>query len=40
MKKEFEKSVTAPAGNQGHGLDQSEFDKKQKLILMMDLKQQ
>ena len=28
MKKEFEKSVTAPAGNQGHGLDQSEFDKK------------
>ena len=27
MKKEFEKSVTAPAGNQGHGLDQSEFDK-------------
>ncbi|AMW23305.1 aconitate hydratase [Staphylococcus haemolyticus] len=28
MKKEFEKSVTAPAGNQGHGLDKSEFDKK------------
>ncbi|MDQ7176980.1 aconitase family protein, partial [Staphylococcus chromogenes] len=28
MKKEFEKSVTAPAGNQGHGLDASEFDKK------------
>ncbi|HEC2145138.1 TPA: aconitate hydratase AcnA [Staphylococcus delphini] len=27
MKKEFEKSVTAPAGNQGHGLDKSEFDK-------------
>ena len=27
MKKEFEKSVTAPAGNQGHGLDQREFDK-------------
>lgn len=28
MKTEFEKSVTAPAGNQGHGLDKSEFDKK------------
>ena len=28
MKTEFEKSVTAPAGNQGHGLDESEFDKK------------
>ncbi|MGV3243887.1 aconitate hydratase AcnA [Staphylococcus sp. 11261D007BR] len=28
MKEEFEKSVTAPAGNQGHGLDESEFDKK------------
>lgn len=28
MKKEFEKSVTAPAGNQGHGLDEAEFDKK------------
>ncbi|NBK46370.1 aconitate hydratase AcnA [Staphylococcus delphini] len=27
MKKKFEKSVTAPAGNQGHGLDKSEFDK-------------
>lgn len=27
MKKEFEKSVTAPAGNQGHGLDKSEFEK-------------
>ncbi|MBC8707920.1 aconitate hydratase AcnA [Staphylococcus pseudintermedius] len=27
MKKEFEKSVTAPAGNQGHGLDKAEFDK-------------
>ncbi|HAR6064064.1 aconitate hydratase AcnA [Staphylococcus pseudintermedius] len=27
MKKEFEKSVTAPAGNQGHGLDKVEFDK-------------
>lgn len=27
MKKEFEKSVTAPVGNQGHGLDKSEFDK-------------
>ncbi|ULG70932.1 aconitate hydratase AcnA [Macrococcus brunensis] len=28
MKKEFIKSVTAPAGNQGHGFDESEFDKK------------
>lgn len=28
MQKEFVKSVTAPAGNQGHGLDKSEFDKK------------
>ncbi|MBF7017191.1 aconitate hydratase AcnA [Staphylococcus durrellii] len=28
MKTEFEKSVTAPAGNQGHGLDKSEFDKE------------
>ncbi|EGQ4416947.1 aconitate hydratase AcnA [Staphylococcus pseudintermedius] len=27
MKKELEKSVTAPAGNQGHGLDKAEFDK-------------
>ncbi|EGQ4128821.1 aconitate hydratase AcnA [Staphylococcus pseudintermedius] len=27
MKKEFEKSVTAPAGNQAHGLDKAEFDK-------------
>ncbi|MDF0006848.1 aconitate hydratase AcnA [Staphylococcus pseudintermedius] len=27
MKKEFEKSVTAPVGNQGHGLDKAEFDK-------------
>ena len=27
MKKAFEKSVTAPAGNQGHGFDKSEFDK-------------
>lgn len=34
MKKEFEKSVTAPAGNQGHGLDKSEFDKKQISILL------
>ena len=34
MKTEFEKSVTAPAG-QGHGLDDSEFDKKQKLNSMM-----
>ncbi|TDL94117.1 aconitate hydratase AcnA [Macrococcus brunensis] len=28
MKKEFIKSVIAPAGNQGHGFDESEFDKK------------
>ncbi|KIX89742.1 aconitate hydratase [Staphylococcus microti] len=28
MKEAFEKSVTAPAGNQGHGFDESEFDKK------------
>lgn len=28
MKTAFEDSVTAPAGNQGHGLDKSEFDKK------------
>lgn len=27
MKKEFVKSVTAKAGNQGHGLDKAEFDK-------------
>src|SRR5699024_4228462 len=27
MKEEFQKSVTAPAGNQGHGFDESEFDK-------------
>ncbi|WP_182199248.1 aconitate hydratase AcnA [Paraliobacillus salinarum] len=28
MKKSFENAVTAPAGNQGFGLDKSEFDKK------------
>lgn len=28
MKEAFQKSVTAPAGNQGHGLEKSEFDKK------------
>ncbi|UXR68817.1 aconitate hydratase AcnA [Staphylococcus sp. IVB6246] len=28
MKEAFQKSVTAPAGNQGHGFDESEFDKK------------
>ncbi|RYG71417.1 aconitate hydratase AcnA [Lentibacillus lipolyticus] len=28
MKKEFNKAVTAPAGNQGLGMDESEFDKK------------
>ena len=39
MKTEFEKSVTAPAGNQGHGLDKSRFDKKLKLSLMMALHQ-
>ena len=27
MKKSFVDSVTAPAGNQGHGFDESEFDK-------------
>lgn len=27
MKKSFVESVTAPAGNQGHGFDKSEFDK-------------
>ena len=28
MKDAFQKSVTAPAGNHGHGLDKNEFDKK------------
>ncbi|PTG19349.1 aconitate hydratase AcnA [Staphylococcus chromogenes] len=28
MQDAFQKSVTAPAGNHGHGLDKSEFDKK------------
>lgn len=28
MKKEFNKAVTAPAGNQGLGLDESEFEKE------------
>ncbi|MEN1969965.1 aconitate hydratase AcnA [Lentibacillus sp. N15] len=28
MKKQFNKAVTAPAGNQGLGLDKSEFDKE------------
>ncbi|MFC4557231.1 aconitate hydratase AcnA [Virgibacillus kekensis] len=28
MKEEFNKAVTAPAGNQGFGLDKSEFDKE------------
>ncbi|RAA71795.1 aconitate hydratase, partial [Burkholderia multivorans] len=28
MKQEFEKAVTAPAGNQGFGFDESEFDKE------------
>lgn len=28
MKKEFNKAITAPAGNQGFGLDKSEFDKE------------
>ncbi len=37
MKSSFENSVTAPAGNQGHGLDKSEFDKqKLKLTLRRD----
>lgn len=28
MKKEFNKAITAPAGNQGFGLDKAEFDKE------------
>lgn len=28
MQKEFRKAITAPAGNQGFGLDKSEFDKE------------
>ncbi|MUK90744.1 aconitate hydratase AcnA [Ornithinibacillus sp. L9] len=28
MKKEFNKAITAPSGNQGFGLDKSEFDKE------------
>ncbi|NBJ68287.1 MULTISPECIES: aconitate hydratase AcnA [Clostridia] len=28
MKEEFNKAITAPAGNQGFGLDKSEFDKE------------
>lgn len=28
MQKEFKKAITAPAGNQGFGLDKSEFDKE------------
>ncbi|MGM8213674.1 aconitate hydratase AcnA [Virgibacillus sp. W0430] len=28
MKKEFNKAITAPVGNQGFGLDKSEFDKE------------
>ncbi|WP_031544659.1 aconitate hydratase AcnA [Salinicoccus luteus] len=28
MKKEYRKSITAESGNHGHGLDESEFDKK------------
>src|SRR5699024_396491 len=28
MQKEFIKSITAPVGNQGYGLDKSEFDKE------------
>ncbi|WP_138414658.1 aconitate hydratase AcnA [Aquibacillus sediminis] len=31
MKESFNKSVTAPAGNQGFGLDESEFDKEVKV---------
>lgn len=38
MKKEFIKSVTAPAGNQGHGFDESEFDKKRISTLQMGIK--
>src|SRR5699024_12464871 len=28
MKDEYRKSVTAESGNHGHGMDESEFDKK------------
>lgn len=28
MQKEFKKAITAPVGNQGYGLDKSEFDKE------------
>src|SRR5699024_12391849 len=28
MQKEFNKAITAPSGNQGFGLDKSEFDKE------------
>lgn len=31
MKKEFNKAITAPVGNQGFGLDKSEFDKEVKV---------
>ncbi len=40
MKSSFENSVTAPAGNQGHGLDKSEFDNKAEINLKMDQKLQ
>lgn len=33
MKEEFEKSITAPAGNQGHGLAESEFEKEAQVNL-------
>ncbi len=33
MKKEFVKSVTAPAGNQGHGYSEEEFHKKAQITL-------
>ncbi len=33
MKKEFTKAITAPVGNQGFGLDKSEFDKEVEIEL-------
>ncbi len=33
MKEEFQKSVTAPLGNQGHGMKTEEFSKKCKVVL-------
>ena len=33
MKEEFQKSVTAPLGNKGHGLSDEEFNKKPEVVL-------